>query len=380
LIHRAIGADPAAVDASPRRGGIRPFAEKDIPQVARLHWTIFRPGGRAHSPALDAYHAYFTRVFLHNPTRDPQLSSLVYEEDGGRIVGFLGVVSRRMSMNGQPLRAAISSQFAVDPACRTGLVVARLARAFVDGPQDLSIADEANDVARRIWEGVGGTTSLLYSLHWLRPLRPARLALSFLRSRRPLAPVAWMAGPFARVVDGLATRIPPSHFHQAPPRVSAEDLDEETFLACRPGFAGEGSLRVEYDAPTYQWVLERAQQSSGGGHLEKIAIRSERTILGWYIYRLDQGGIADVLQIAAQPSSIHDVLDHLFWQTWRQGALAVTGRLDPRFVQAFSDTYCLVHRRGPWMLVTSKNPELLQPFLRGDAFISRLDGEWCLRF
>jgi hypothetical protein len=308
------------------------------------------------------------------------LPSLVCEADDGRVVGFLGVVPRRMSMNGQLLRAAISSQFVVDPASRTGLVVARLAKAFVDGPQDLSIADEANDVGRKIWEGLGGSTSLLHSLHWTRPLRPARLALSFLRSRGALAPLALMAGPFARAVDALATRIPPSHFRQSPPPVSAEDLSEQTFLACRPEFGGEGSLRVEYDVPTFQWVLERAQQRSGAGRLHKIALRNERTILGWYVYRMDPGGVADVLQIAAQPSSIHDVLDHLFWQAWRQGALAVTGRLEPRFVQAFSDRYCLFHRRGPWMLVNAKKPELLQPFLRGDAFMSRLDGEWCLRF
>jgi hypothetical protein len=380
LIPRTLGADPSPVAASSRRECIRAFAAKDIPQVARLHWTVFRPGGRAEFPGSDAYHAYFTRVFLDNPARDPTLSSLVYEEDDGRIVGFLGVVPRRMSMNGQPLRAAVSSQVAVDPARRTGLVVARLAKAFVEGPQDLSIADEANDVARKIWEGVGGTTALLHSLHWTRPLRPARLALSLLRSRGPLAPWAAMAGPLARVVDALAARISPSHFHQSPPRVSAEELSEETVLAYLPEFGGVESLRVDYDAGTLRWVLERAQQRCGGGRLQKIAVRNERTILGWYVYRLDADGVADVLQIAARPSSIHDVLDHLFWQAWRQGALAATGRLEPRFVQAFSDKYCLFHRRGPWMLVASKNPALVQPFLRGDAFMSRLEGEWCLRF
>lgn len=361
-------------------GHIRPFVEKDISRVSRLHEMVFRPGGQTNSAGLDSYHAYFTRVFLDNPARDPMLSSLVCQEDDGSIVGFLGVVPRRMSMNGQPLQAAISSQFVVDPASRTSMVAVRLAKAFLDGPQDLSIADEANDVARRIWEGLGGTTSLLHSIHWTRPLRPARLALSFLRTRGPLAPFALVAGPLARMADALATRIPRSHFYQSVPRVSAEDLQEETFLACLPEFGGVGSLRVEYDARTFQWMLERAKQRSGDGRLQKIVIGSERKTLGWYVYHLDRGGVAEVLQLAAKPSSIHRVLDHLFWQTWRQGAMAVTGRLEPRFVQALSDKYCLLHRRGPWMLVSSRKPELLQSFQRGDAFISRLDGEWCLRF
>src|SRR5207247_934909 len=256
----------------------------------------FGPRGRTDAAGLDSYPTYFTRVFLDNPSRDVRLSSLVCEEGGGRIVGFLGVVPRGMSMNGERLLAAISSQFVVDPAGQAGLVAVRLAKAFLDGPQDLSISDEATDVSRRIWEGLGGTTSLLHSLHWTRPLRPARLALSLLRNRGRVAPFAVAAGPLARIVGALATRIPGSHFRQSAPRVSADDLRAEAL------------------------------------------------------------------------------------QAWRQGALAVTGRLQPRSLQALSDKYCLFHRRGPWMLVSAKKPRLVQSFLNGDAFFSRFDGEWCLGY
>jgi len=341
---------------------------------------VFGPRGRTDAAGLDSYPAYFTRVFLDNPSRDVRLSSLVCEEGGGRIVGFLGVVPRGMSMNGQRLLAAISSQFVVDPAGRAGVVAVRLAKAFLDGPQDLSISDEATDVSRRIWEGLGGTTSLLHSIHWTRPLRPARLALSLLRNRGRVAPFAVAAGPLARIVDALATRMPGSHFHQSAPRVSADDLREEAVLASLPEFAGVGSLRVEYDGRTLRWLLERVEQKTSGGRLQKALIRNEEKIIGWYLYHLNRGGIADVLQIAATPSSVHDVLDHLFYQAWRQGAIAVTGRLEPRFLQALSDKYCLFHRRGPWMLVSAKQPRLVQSFLNGDAFFSRFDGEWCLGF
>jgi hypothetical protein len=361
-------------------GHIRTFVEEDIPQVARLHRTVFGPGDRTNSSGLDSYHAYFTRVFLDNPARDDALSSLVYQEQDGSIVGFLGVVPRRMSLNGQSLQAAISSVFLVHPACRTSLAAVRLIKAFLDGPQDLSLADEANDLSQRIWEGLGGTTSLLHSIHWTRPLRPARLALSFLRNRRRLAPLAAAAGPLARIVDALATWIPRSHFYQSMPRVSADELRGETVLEYLPDFAGAGSLRAEYDTRTFGWVLERAEQRKGDGRLQKVVIRNDQQILGWYISHLDREGVANVLQIAAKPSSIHEVLDHLFYQAWREGAIAAAGRLEPRFAQALSDKYCLFHRRGPWMLLSSRKPELLQAFQRGDTFISRLDGEWCVRF
>ena len=102
-------------------GHIRAFVDADIPQVSRLHGVVFRTGDRTDREGRDPYHAYFKRVFLDNPSRDDALPSLVYQEDDGRVVGFLGVVPRRMSMGGQQLQAAISSQFIVDPRSRSAL-------------------------------------------------------------------------------------------------------------------------------------------------------------------------------------------------------------------------------------------------------------------
>src|SRR2546426_12218391 len=120
-----------------------------------------------------------------------------------------------------------------------------------------------------------------------------------------------------------------------------------------------GSLRVEYDGRTLRWLLERVEQKPSGGRLQKALIRNEEKIIGWYLYHLNRGGIADVLQIAATPSSVHDVLDHLFYQAWRQGAIAVNRRLEPRFLQALSGKYCPFHRRRPWMRVSGKQTRLV---------------------
>jgi hypothetical protein len=369
---------PVIVNASRRTGEVRPFTEKDIPQVARLHRSVFRPA-RRDSARLDAYHAYFTRVFLHNPSRLASLPSLVYQEDDGRIAGFLGVVPRRMTMKGQRLQAAISSQFVVDASSHVGLVALRLVKTFLEGPQDLSISDEANDTARRIWEGVGGTTSLLHSMYWTRPLRPARLIASWLRSHGTPAPLAALAAPLTTLADTIAVRMASSHRSSAP-RGSADDFREETFLQHLPRLAGPGSLRVDYDERAFHWQVERAAQRKAGGRLQAAVVRNDETILGWYIYHLDRDRVADVLQIAATTSSIQDVLDHLFDFAARQRAVAVTGRLEPRFLQALSDNYCFLHRRGPWMLVHAKRRELVRCFQNETAFFSRLDGEWCLGF
>src|SRR2546427_4150829 len=114
---------------------------------------VFGPRGRTDAAGVDSYPAYFTRVFLDNPSRDVRLSSLVCEEGGGRIVGFLGVVPRGMSMNGQRLLAAISSQFVVDPAGQAGLVAVRLAKAFLRSEEHTSeLQSQSNLVCRLLLE------------------------------------------------------------------------------------------------------------------------------------------------------------------------------------------------------------------------------------
>jgi hypothetical protein len=362
---------------SRRTGCVRRFVEEDIPQVARVHRAAFRLGD---SPRLATYHDYFRRVFLENPGGEGPHPSLVYQDNDGQIVGFVGLVPRRVVIRGHHYQAVVSSQFIVDPTSHVGLVAVRLAKAYVEGPQDLSIADEANDISRTIWEGLGGTTALLHSIYWTRPLRPARLALSYVRQRRDFAPLAAAASLLATIADALATRLPGSHLRQSEPSVCADDLCGETVLAHAPEFCDPTSLRVDYDDRTIRWLLDRAASRNPGGRLLKAALRNGQKILGWYVCHLDREGTADVAQLAASPSSIYDVLDHLFYHAWRQGAVAVTGRLDPRFMQALSDKYCLFHRRGPWVLIKTTRPELLRAFETGNAWFSRLDGEWSLRF
>jgi hypothetical protein len=359
---------------APGAARVRQFVEADLPQVAQVHRAAFRLGDESR---LVEYGKYFTRVFLESAERG--ISSLVYQEHDGRIAGFVGIVPRRVMMGGRRYQAAISSQFVVDPASHVGLVALRLAKAYLDGPQDLSIADEANDVSKRIWEGLGGTTALLLSMYWTRALRPAGLGLSFAGRRRALAPLAVAGRPFAAVADALAARVPGSQFRQTPPPSTAAPLFAQTVVAHAPEFCGE-ALRVEYDEQTFQRLLDRTTARASSGRVLNTIVKNGTSLLGWYIAHIDATGAAEVSQLAASGATIHAVLDHLFHHAWREGAVSVTGRLDPRFTQPLSDQYCLFHRRGPWVLIKANTPELLRAVESGATCLSRFDGEWSLRF
>jgi hypothetical protein len=360
-------------------GRVRPFSKEDIPEVADLHRRVFHTGA---SPSLEleqAYRSYFTQIFLRPPRPGRPLSSLVYEESNGKICGFLGVLPRPMSMNGRPVQAAVSSQFIVDPARRSTLAGVQLLKTFLSGPQELSIADEANDASRKLWESCGGTTALLYSLYWLHLLQPSKFILS--RFSKLPAAVKGFLTPLCLLIDAVTARMPQSPFRQSEPGVVGEDLSRDTLFACMEELSQTCSLRPQYDDLSLQWLFDALARDRGHGVVQKIAVRNAaRKIVGWYLYHLVPGGMGEVLQIGAEDDSIGTVLDHLFHHAWRQGATALSGRIEPRFMNQFREKNSQFHHRGYWVLVHSNNAELLQAIHGGHAFLTRLEGEWCMRF
>lgn len=360
---------------------IRPFTEEDIPQVAELHRRVFGTADQSSPELRDAYRAYFTQVYLNNPWRDDAVGSLVHQEDNGGITGFLGVVPRRLSMNGKSLQAAITTNFIVDTRSR-GFVGIMLLRAVLAGPQDLNIADESNAASRAIWEALSGTTSLLYSMRWVYPLRPCQFALFVSRKKKLLpAYIPAASAPAARALDALAAHALIRPLRSSEDRFFGAEMNCETLSSCLSTEVEKQSLRVDYDDHTLSWVLQRAEQMPLHGRLQKVLVKTEKQeIAGWYVYYLNPGGISEVVQLHAKTCFARDVLNHLFYRAWRQGATALSGRMEPHLMQAFSDKHCLFHCGPQWLLVHSRQPELLQAFQRGDVRFSRLDGEWCCHF
>ncbi len=357
---------------------LRTFAEDDIPAAVALFGRVY-PEQRWTSQA--ACEAYFREILFNNPWRDLDLPSWMAEEDG-RMAGFAAVIQRRMLYRGRPIRVAVGSQFMVDPNRRNGLTALQLARAAFSGPQDLFIADGANELSRQMWTGLGGTAPLLYNLHWTRPLRPVRFALSLLEERRalPLA-LTLPARPLGALADALAARLHPNRLDREDVELAEDALDAAAMLAHLPDVADGSALQPEYDARSLAWLLEQTARKARHGKLRARAVlENGRRLIGWYLYYLRAGGVSEVVQIAACNGSFDRVLQRLLADAWRQGAAAVRGRLDPRHVQELSDRHCWFRREGTWTLVHSRHADVTAAIHQGNAFLSRLEGEWWLRF
>lgn len=361
-----------------RNGRVRPLTGDDIPQLVELYRNVF---GLPAGTSVQELGTVLDQTLCRNPWRDDALPSLVYQGGNGRIVGCLGVMPRPMSVNGHRLQVAVSHTFMVERGSRTMLAGVELLRRFLGGPQDLSLA-QGGHVSARILTGIGGSTSALYAIRWTRPLRPARYVLSSLR-RRGLSPFTARAlAPVAVGCDALASHLLPRFFRPEVPHLSGDLLDCDTFLGHLPDVSHGRALRPEYRRDAVAWLWELLERPTSAGQFHRVVVRrSSGDVVGWYLYYLNRGGTSEVVQIAARPSSMAEVLNHLFQHAWQRGAVAVSGQLDIQAFQALSEHGCLFrHDGGPGLLVHSRRPDVVEAIHRGDAFLTRLEGEWWIAF
>lgn len=361
--------------------GIRPFVEGDVSRVADLVWKILH---EQQGSAPSTLKVYIDKLFLRNPWVDQSMCSLIYEDSAGKVAGFFGVVPRPMSIQGKAVRLAFGSNFVVEAGSRASFAAMQLVSAFMKGPQDVSITDSATEGARQLLRSLGFTVVPIYSLLWARPLRPSLYALhgvARLKKNKTIAAIGTVASPLCRVADYLAATLRGSPFYQQASAIKADVLDTGTLIQCLARIPSKHWLIPDYNRESLDWVLDFVKDRNAYGDLRKMVLRDEKDkIIGWYIYGLNPGRIGEVLQIGAESTSVGKVLDHLFHQAWKDKLIGLHGRLEPQFMEELTLRSSFFLRNGSWTLAHSRRPELLGPIFSGSAFLSRLDGEGCLRF
>lgn len=360
---------------------VRPFRAEDLPAVGALWIRSFRRGG---TPA--GVQRYFREVFLDPAFSGDESASLVYEDDDGVVAGFAGALPRRMVFRGRPIRAVVATQLMVDPGRRRGFAAFDLLRALFAGPQELTFCDGANERSLHVWERSGGEVARLYSIDWQRVLRPA----GHLRQRLAgagNARAARAAAPLCRAADAVAGHLGSLQSAAAlgvplgRPRELL--LTEDLSSAAVRGLLAETSrsLVPSYDAASLERLLDQAARTRGHGPLRRRLCRDAwGEAVGWYVYYAKLDGMAQVLQFGGKPRQISDVLASLFADAYAAGSVSITGQVEPRWLRELTDAHATLACRSLGVLLQTKDPEISSAVQRGDAFLSRLDGEWWLRF
>jgi hypothetical protein len=284
-----------------------------------------------------------------------------------------------MTFEGQAIRVAVATQMMVAPEAR-GLAGVQLVRKLLSGPQDLTLSDTANETARRIWTTVGADEVLLYGFNWERVLRPWRLRRWKVGDKHvALRAAAYAASPLLAAGDLVAKQLRAYHLSKPPGTLGR--LDPETIVTHAERLLQDRALRPSYDAPSLAWLLAEAAEKKEFGTLSGGVVRTvDGEIAGWFAHFVARKKISQVVLFTARRPTQALVMDHLLYDAARQGAIAVSGRLDPQLLPLVGGRNHCLRYQPPWTLAYSRRPEILQSLEKGDAFFSRLDGEWWLSF
>jgi hypothetical protein len=362
-------------------GTVRPFREEDLDAVALLRFRCFQRS-RHRDPQSVA--RQLRAVFLAHPWRALGIESLVYEDARGQVLGFRGLQARPMRFRGEPVVAAISSQFMVDPGVRGAGVAIALMRAAMEGPQDLLFTDLANPTAARLWELVRGSEITELSLQWNRPLRPLRWMTGRLGSGARLTWARRLASPMVRALDALAVADATSGFHRPEQRerVRVDDLTVAGHVDVLARLAATYELRPDYDATSLQWTLGLLSRSlDNGDRLVARRVMDEKgDALGFFVAVVRRGAATTVVQMGATRSGEKATFARLLDTAASAGCVDVTGRLQPDQLAWVAEPPVTISLAGTRFIAFSRRPELVDALRRGRAWLTRLDGEWGMGF
>lgn len=349
---------------------IRPLERADLPAVAALYADFMAWDPQATAPALTAYYA---RTMLDNPSVDPEIPSLVYDDPQDGVVGVLGSNVRRFTYRDREVRVACDGPLVVHPAHRPRGVGALLLRSYLAGPQDLTADDRAIDQVHAMGLRLGAETHGVASVGWSLVIAPAGFVAGAV-VRRATGRERSSPGLVGRV-EAFAKR----RRSTAPPSGTAEPLTNEALIDLVERLRRPFPLRPRYDDAHLTWLFAEMASANVDGRLVRRLVRADDgRPLGGYVMYVAPQGIAEVVQLAAAERDVPLVLDHLVHDAAAGGAVEVRGRFEHHLLSTLRRRRCRLVAVD-WAMLHGRDPELLAAVHGGRALLTRLDGEWWLR-
>lgn len=356
---------------------VRPLSADDIGAVTALYYRILRHSNASPPPALSAY---FRAFYLDGPYRDPEIPALVHVTDNGRVNGFVGVHSVPYLLGERRLRAAFCGALMSEDHESDPLAGARLLKAFISGPQDVSLSETANVISETMWTKLRGKTIPGYSFEWFRVFRPAGFAAALAGEKASLFK---HIAPVARAIDGrLSDKTSLGRFTPTPPPagLTLEDADFTSFADAIRRLGANKQARPDWDNGYLDHVLANAVIKPAYGQTQMALVKTKSgEPIGAFLYHLKPGGIGRVLQVMATPGRLGPVLDLMFAHALENGAVGLRGRSSPELIEAATGRSMLMATISSTVIHT-KEPEIAEAFLSGNCMLTGLAGERWNRF
>ena len=356
---------------------VRDLEREDLPAVAQLFQNTFRRGIPAPPPSLVEY---LREILFEHPWHDEAIRSKVYVSGRGVVQGFIGVFPGRFEFDGRPLRAAFAGSMMVERPEQNPLAGARLLRAFLAGPQDISLTETANSVALGMWQKLSLRPDVGYSLNWLRVFRPATATVRIMETRWG---AAGLLKPLGSLADTMSEKAGLSVLRAPAPAgarsTGFRDASQQEFRDALLALSREYPLRPQWDDKLLDWLIgHAAQKRSFGTPSWRVGETRTGKLVGAYAYFGRPGGIAWLLQALSSPAAAGDLVDDLFSQADAQGCAGLRGAGHPWLAPELISRKTTFYGRS-YYLAHARDKELLQPIRAGQALVSGLAGENWMR-
>lgn len=355
---------------------VRNLEREDLPAVAQLFQRTFRRTTSV-PPSLVTY---LHDILFDHPWYDDELRSKVFVSSSGHVQGFIGVFPARFELEGRPLRAAFAGSMMVEEPDDNPLAGARLLRAFLAGPQDISLTETANATALAMWQKLSLPLDVGYSLNWIRIFRPAAAAVNVMRK---ISGATGLLRPFASMADTVAEKMRLSSLRVLPTpgarRVEFRDATPSEFRDAALVLKDAFPLRPQWDLQSLDWLIGQASRKRKYGPPSwRIAETRSGKLAAAYVYFGRPGGIGWLLQALCDPAVAGDLVDDLFGHADAAGCAGLRGGAHPWLTPELITRKTTFHGRS-FYLAHARDKSLLLPIQAGRALINGLAGENWMR-
>jgi hypothetical protein len=350
---------------------IRPAVREDYDQVAELFLHAFPTRGALPAATITRW---LVEMYVDHPWQGTGVESLVVEDAGGRIAGYIGALPMPARMQRRDVRLAVGGNYMVSPGAKDAFAAMKLLKAFVRGPQDIAMTDTANLAAANLWKGVGGQIAHFPTLQVVFPIRPAGFAAAlagrgdgFVGKLRPLLRQA------ARPMDALAGMGRKRDASEA----TAKSADLKTVFDFTESFDDPAILRPKLPFEEYAWLIGMAQKKTQFGPLRIVAVdTAEGKCAGVGMYYPNPRGLGQILHWQAMPNMTGAFLRALVADAAEQGAVALIGMASAQQALEFRERTVAYLYRNNIVTLAAPDKDLTTPLRTGDVALTRLTGEW----
>lgn len=356
---------------------IRFLQQADMPDVTRLFQKIFQNSSNPPSAALSNY---LQRLYI-GFAGEAAPASKVLLNDQGVICGFIGVNYFDYLHDGQLLKAAMVGSLMVDNHEQDPLGGAKLMRSLLDDHYDLILTETASETTAAMWKKLNAVQLTNYSLDWLRIISPLKFAIETAGSKLRLLK---FFGPVAGLID-QRKRNAMSHNslrwsgtpHNWTPgqALQCQQIDMAEFTALYHQFSADFASRPQWQEQQFAERLQDALQKPDYGQpfMVKAATKTGKTV-GLFLYHLQIGGTARVLELLSHPKAASQTIDALIHHAAQSGAAAIRGRTQPLMMETMlGKRIAFTHLAST--MVWAKDPAMLEPFETGRAQLNGIAGE-----